>query len=165
LISAWLEDVIVQKSPARPWYCEHSFVTWSSLFRSEDAETAAGGMGEVYQARDTKLNRGVAIKVLPPAVASDPDRLAQFSREAQVLASLNHPNIAQIHGLEESAAGGFQSEDEMAHLPGARRIDAQNVVPGPTRRCLRVLSRHYPAQPLPHPGTIASRGPSTVIGW
>src|SRR5688500_2705280 len=59
-------------------------------------------MGEVYRARDTKLNRDVAIKVLLPAVASDPDRLARFSREAQVLASLNHPNIAHIHGLEES---------------------------------------------------------------
>ncbi|MDO8677101.1 MAG: serine/threonine-protein kinase, partial [Acidobacteriota bacterium] len=61
-----------------------------------------GGMGEVYRARDTKLNRDVAIKVLLPAVANDPDRLARFSREAQVLASLNHPNIAHIHGLEES---------------------------------------------------------------
>ena len=64
----------------------------------------AGGMGEVYRARDTKLNRDVAIKVLLPAVANDPDRLARFSREAQVLASLNHPNIAHIHGLEESGA-------------------------------------------------------------
>jgi serine/threonine protein kinase/Tol biopolymer transport system component len=62
----------------------------------------AGGMGEVYRARDMKLNRDVAIKVLLPAVANDPDRLARFSREAQVLASLNHPNIAHIHGLEES---------------------------------------------------------------
>jgi eukaryotic-like serine/threonine-protein kinase len=62
----------------------------------------AGGMGEVYRARDTKLNRDVAIKVLLPAVANDPDRLARFSREAQVLASLNHPNIAHIHGLEDA---------------------------------------------------------------
>ena len=67
----------------------------------------AGGMGEVYRARDTKLNRDVAIKVLLPAVANDPDRLARFSREAQVLASLNHPNIAHIHGLEE--AGGVRA--------------------------------------------------------
>ena len=59
-------------------------------------------MGAVYRARDSKLNRDVAIKVLLPAVANDPDRLARFSREAQVLASLNHPNIAQIHGIEES---------------------------------------------------------------
>src|SRR6202795_4937421 len=62
----------------------------------------AGGMGEVYRARDTKLNRDVAIKVLPDLVANDPERLARFQREAQVLASLNHPNIAHIHGLEES---------------------------------------------------------------
>jgi hypothetical protein len=62
----------------------------------------AGRMGEVYRARDTKLNRDVAIKVLLPSVADDPDRLARFSREAQTLAALNHPNIAHIHGLEES---------------------------------------------------------------
>ena len=59
-------------------------------------------MGQVYQATDTKLNRQVALKILPEAFASDPDRLARFQREAQVLASLNHPNIAQIHGLEDS---------------------------------------------------------------
>jgi serine/threonine-protein kinase len=62
----------------------------------------AGGMGEVYRARDTKLHREVALKVLPARFALDPDRLARFQREAQVLASLNHPNIAIIHGLEES---------------------------------------------------------------
>ena len=61
-----------------------------------------GGMGEVYRARDTKLHRDVALKVLPDLFAHDPERLARFQREAQVLASLNHPNIAQIHGLEES---------------------------------------------------------------
>ena len=68
------------------------------------ARIGTGGMGEVYRARDTRLNRDVAIKVLLPAVADDPDRLARFSREAQLLASLNHPHIAQIHGLED--AGG-----------------------------------------------------------
>ena len=56
----------------------------------------AGGMGEVYRARDTKLNRDVALKILPPAFVSDPDRLARFHREAQLLASLNHPHIAAI---------------------------------------------------------------------
>ena len=61
-----------------------------------------GGMGEVYRARDTKLDRDVALKVLPQAFTEDPDRLARFEREAKVLASLNHPNIAAIHGLEES---------------------------------------------------------------
>jgi serine/threonine protein kinase len=62
-----------------------------------------GGMGEVYRARDTRLRREVAIKVLPDAFAQDPDRLARFTREALVLASLNHPNIAAIYGVEEQA--------------------------------------------------------------
>ncbi len=63
----------------------------------------AGGMGEVYRARDSKLNRDVALKVLPLNFASDPDRMARFEREAQVLASLNHPNIAAIYGVEDRA--------------------------------------------------------------
>src|SRR5262245_50948046 len=67
------------------------------------AKLGEGGMGEVYKARDTRLNRSVALKVLPDVFANDPDRLARFTREAQTLASLNHTNIAQIHGLEESA--------------------------------------------------------------
>ena len=67
----------------------------------------AGGMGEVYRARDAKLNRDVAIKVLPEAVAEDAERLARFQREAQVLASLNHPHIAAIYGLEK--AGHFEA--------------------------------------------------------
>jgi serine/threonine protein kinase len=62
----------------------------------------AGGMGEVYRARDTKLNREVAIKILPDLFAMDLERLARFEREAQMLASLNHPHIAQVHGLEDS---------------------------------------------------------------
>src|SRR4030095_15013869 len=61
-----------------------------------------GGMGEVYKATDTNLKRLVAIKVLPGSVAADPERLARCQREAEVLASLNHPHIAQIHGLEKS---------------------------------------------------------------
>ena len=61
-----------------------------------------GGMGQVWQATDTQLNRQVALKILPDAFADDPDRLARFTREAQILASLNHPNIAQIHGIEEA---------------------------------------------------------------
>jgi eukaryotic-like serine/threonine-protein kinase len=77
----------------------------------------AGGMGEVYRARDTKLGRDVALKVLPEAFAKDADRMARFKREAQVLASLNHPNIATIYGLEESG--------------GARAL-VMELVEGPT---------------------------------
>ena len=66
------------------------------------APIGAGAMGEVYRARDTKLHRTVALKVLPERFALDPDRLARFTREAQLLAALNHPNIAAIYGLEES---------------------------------------------------------------
>ena len=61
----------------------------------------AGGMGEVYRARDTKLNRDVAVKVLPDIFVADPERGARFAREAQLLAALNHPHIAQVFGLEE----------------------------------------------------------------
>src|SRR5438128_1730438 len=66
------------------------------------APLGVGGMGEVYHATDTKLARAVALKVLSPALASDADYMARFTREAHVLASLNHPNIAAIYGLEES---------------------------------------------------------------
>ena len=67
------------------------------------APIGAGGMGEVFRARDTKLDREVAIKVLPPALSSRADRLARFEREAKVLAQLNHPGIASIYGVEERA--------------------------------------------------------------
>src|SRR5215213_5868001 len=67
------------------------------------AKLGEGGMGEVYRARDVKLKRDVALKVLPASVATDRERLARFQREAEVLASLNHPNIAQVYGIEGSA--------------------------------------------------------------
>ena len=83
-------------------------------------QIGAGGMGQVYQATDTKLKRQVAIKILPPSLATDPDRLARFQREAEVLASLNHPNIAAIHGLEES--GGMTAlVMELVEGPPPRR--------------------------------------------
>src|ERR1035438_4689138 len=66
------------------------------------APIGAGGMGEVYRAKDTKLKREVALKVLPDSFAGDPERMARFQREAEMLASLNHPNIATIYGIEES---------------------------------------------------------------
>ncbi len=82
-----------------------------------------GGMGQVYQATDTTLDRDVALKVLPDAFTADPDRLARFEREAKVLASLSHPNIAAIHGLEES---------------GDIRALVLELVEGPTRSSPRV---------------------------
>src|ERR1700693_3792308 len=72
-------------------------------FYEIDSLIGKGGMGEVYRARDTKLKRNVALKVLPDAFARDPDRMARFQREAEVLASLNHPNIAVIYGVEAGA--------------------------------------------------------------
>ena len=67
----------------------------------------AGSMGEVYRARDTKLGRIVAVKILPDAVASNPDRIARFAREAKALAALNHPHIAALYGMEEVGARHF----------------------------------------------------------
>jgi serine/threonine-protein kinase len=94
----------------------------------------AGGMGEVYRARDTKLNRDVAIKVLPEAFTLDPDRLARFNREAQLLASLNHPNIAAIYGLQEWSA----SSDDVSH-----QALVMEVIDGPT------LAERVAEGPLP----------------
>jgi serine/threonine protein kinase len=66
------------------------------------AQIGEGGMGEVYRATDTNLKRAVALKVLPAALAGDPDRLARFQREAEVLAALSHPHIAGVYGLERA---------------------------------------------------------------
>src|ERR1700756_146358 len=88
------------------------------------AKLGKGGMGEVWRATDTKLGRDVAIKVLPEAFAQDAGRMARFTREAQVLASLNHPNIAAIYGVEERAL-------VMELVPGPTLADriAQGPIP------------------------------------
>src|SRR6516162_4888135 len=101
----------------------------------------AGGMGEVYRARDTKLNRDVALKVLPEVFARDAERMARFRREAQVLASLNHPNIATIYGLEES---------------NGNCALVMELVEGPT-----LAERIARKQPLTRP---ASGGPPSPLG-
>jgi eukaryotic-like serine/threonine-protein kinase len=98
----------------------------------------AGGMGEVYRARDSRLHRDVALKILPEQFASDPERLARFQREAQVLASLAHPNIAQIYGIEETPATG-----------GMARALILELVEGPT------LADRIAQGPLPLEETLA----------
>jgi Tol biopolymer transport system component len=96
----------------------------------------AGGMGEVYRARDTKLRRDVAIKILPRAFTADPDRVARFEREARMLAALNHPNIATIHGFEESdgicalvleLVEGETLADKLARTGGLRLEETLNI--------------------------------------
>src|SRR5262249_29724637 len=86
----------------------------------------AGGMGGVYRARDTKLGREVAVKILPETVASDPDRIARFEREAKALAALNHPHIAQLYGLEDSGARHFL----VMELVGGESLD-RRIARGP----------------------------------
>ena len=98
------------------------------------SQIGAGGMGEVYRAVDINLKRAVAIKVLPEVLASDPDRLARLQREAEVLASLNHPNIAQIYGLEKSdpsIGAGQACAIVMEFVDGATLADriAQGPIP------------------------------------
>ena len=90
----------------------------------------AGGMGEVYRALDTQLEREVAIKVLPPGLANDAERLARFDREAKILASLNHPNIAMVYGLAEA---------------GGQRALAMELVPGDTL-AVRIKRGAIPAE-------------------
>jgi serine/threonine protein kinase len=99
------------------------------------AEIGKGGMGEVCRARDAKLGRDVAIKVLPASFARDAERMARFEREAKVLASLNHPNIAAIYGFEDSGP------------EGSGHALVMELVEGPTlaERQLGILARERPA--------------------
>src|SRR5687768_4779135 len=90
----------------------------------------AGGMGEVYRARDTRLDRTVALKVLPAFFASDPDRLARFEREAKTLAALNHPNVAQIFGVVElpaRAASDSAGSDSGGYALAMEFVDGEDI--------------------------------------
>ena len=97
-----------------------------------------GGMGEVYRAKDTKLKRDVATKVLPEAFAQDPERMARFQREAEVLASLNHPNIAAIYGVEDRAL----VMELVDGVPLSAVIDSGSV--GRPEAALAILKRTTP---------------------
>ena len=122
----------------------------------------AGGMGQVYRAKDPKLNRDVALKILPDTFAADPDRLARFRREAQVLASLNHPNIGHIYGLEDAASPPalvleFVQGDDLSEIIALHRRQAPAAGP----------SESAPAAGVgvgPHAKKPTSRGPAARGG-
>ena len=116
----------------------------------------AGGMGEVYRAIDTKLKRQVAIKILPPLFAADPDRLARLQREAEVLAALNHPNIAAIYGLEEADGGKalvmeLVEGEDLSLLLGRGPLPLDEVLPIAKQLCRgagsRARGRHRASRP------------------
>ena len=112
-------------------------------------------MGQVWQATDTQLNREVALKILPDAFAADPDRLARFTREAQILASLNHPNIAAIYGIEE-AEGTRALVLELVEGPTLADRIKQGTIPACRRR-----RRHRGAHPL----RGRHRHHQRAVGW
>ncbi|MGH9727226.1 MAG: protein kinase domain-containing protein [Candidatus Acidiferrales bacterium] len=104
------------------------------------APIGAGGMGEVYRARDTRLGRDVALKVLPEAFAADPERMVRFRREAQVLASLNHPNIATIYGFEDSGSTHALVMELVEGLTAAERISGGPGAVGHSSADLKVAA-------------------------
>src|SRR5271170_6269899 len=114
----------------------------------------AGGMGEVYRARDTKLGRDVALKVLPEAFARDAERMARFQREAKVLASLNHPNIASIYGLEDS---GATHALVMELVEGPTLADRIRSGPIPIDEALRIAKQITEALEYAHERGIVHR--------
>ena len=118
------------------------------------SQLGAGGMGEVYRARDTRLGREVALKVLPSAFSSDPERMARFSREAQLLAALNHPNIAAIYGIEES--GGVRAL-VMELVEGVTLADLIRRGPIPRDRALSIARQIAEAIEFAHDKGIVHR--------
>ena len=114
----------------------------------------SGGMGEVYRARDSKLNREVALKVLPEQFARDPERVARFRREAQLLASLNHPNIAAIYTFEESATSRFLV---MEYVPGETLREQTKRGPTPVEEALTITKQIAEALEHAHEKPIIHR--------
>ena len=115
----------------------------------------AGGMGEVYQAHDTKLGRDVAIKVLPEALAHDPERLSRFQREAKILASLNHPNIATIHGFEKSNGTSYLVMELVSGETLAERVKREGALP--TEEALAICKQIAEALEAAHAKGIIHR--------
>jgi serine/threonine protein kinase len=118
------------------------------------APNGAGGTGEVYRARDSKLGRGVALKVLPEAFARDAERMARFQREAKVLASLNHPNIASVYGLEDS---GATHALVMERVEGPTLADRIRSGPIPIEEALRIAKQITEALEYAHDRGIVHR--------
>src|SRR6266849_6401922 len=119
------------------------------------APLGAGGMGEVYQAHDAKLGRDVAIKVLPDAFAHDPARLSRFQREAKMLASLNHPNIAAIYGLEEDAGRNYLVMELVSGETLAERVKREGRVP--VEEALAIMKQIAEALEAAHEKSIIHR--------
>jgi eukaryotic-like serine/threonine-protein kinase len=113
-----------------------------------------GGMGEVYEAVDSKLGRGVAIKLLPQAFTHDEERAARFEREARVLASLNHPNIAAIHGIEESVGRKFLV---MELVPGETLAEKIKRGPIPLKDALGIATQITEALEAAHEKGVVHR--------
>jgi len=114
----------------------------------------AGGMGEVYRARDTQLGRDVAIKVLPANFVNDPDRLARFQREARMLAALNHPNIAMIYGLEQTSGAACLV---MELVPGETLAERVKAGPSPIEEALKIAAQIAEALEAAHEKQIIHR--------
>jgi len=117
-------------------------------------KVGAGGMGEVYRATDTRLGRDVAVKMLPEEFARDPERLARFEREARLLAALNHPHIAAIHGLEEADGVRFLA---MEMVPGVTLAERIAEGPLPVEEALRIATQIAEALEAAHEKGIVHR--------
>src|SRR5215510_9533917 len=111
----------------RPAHLHHIMIGTKLAHYEITSHLGSGGMGDVYQARDTRLGRSVAVKVLPDAFARDSERLSRFEREAKVLASLNHPNIAALYGMEEAEGRHFLVMELVAGETLAERLQRGSI--------------------------------------
>jgi serine/threonine protein kinase len=135
------------------------------------APLGAGGMGEVYRARDGKLKREVALKILPANFAGDPDRMSRFHREAELLASLNHPNIATIYGFEDNALAMELIAGETLRDIAGKAHRHLAIFPGGQRRLRRtdrkhdqaILVKRHPRPRCDHAPIVRDLGDDIVV--